>query len=168
MNTNQTVETRSKNAGSRGNLERQVFDAEYEATKVIAEKEAPRSRAALAVSPTIAVMGASKDVGSVSSTAQGQVKPSDIIRETVLGQWEGTVQEVREGEISAELVDLLEPRVPERAEISTDEITPIEGQPIVAGSQFYMTIVRQVLKTKEIRRATTIRMRRLPIYVPEH
>jgi len=84
-----------------------------------------------------------------------------------LQKWRGVVLEVSDEYFLARLVDMESPAPDEEAEILKREISDEDLQLIELGAVFYWNIGYQVDPSGQRKRASVIRFRRLPIWMPK-
>ncbi len=81
-----------------------------------------------------------------------------------LQKWEGIVQETHEDHFVAKLVDLTSELPEEVAEFPLDEISEDDKKLIEMGAVFYWNIGYQISPSRQKRRTSLIRFRRLPAW----
>ncbi len=84
-----------------------------------------------------------------------------------LQKWRGVVLEVSDEYFLARLVDIESPFPDEEAEILKKEISDEDLQLIAPGAVFYWNIGYQVDPSGQRKRASVIRFRRLPMWMPQ-
>lgn len=81
-----------------------------------------------------------------------------------LQKWEGIVQEVNEDYFVAKLIDLTSGLTDEVAEFPLEEISEDDKKLVEPGAVFYWNIGYQISQSKQKRRTSLIRFRRLPAW----